>query len=138
MIAWSIISYESLLNAVFPSDPQASWLAKHMYLNSSSCFGNTEASVDDMVIVLFNALGFNDGNLITVSRNRLNFQMSKKTVCADADLTVFNLKTMIRLALVEDKRLDKALGIDESGEPQLIAEAVAAAMYNRKIINTQV
>ncbi|CAF4480542.1 unnamed protein product [Rotaria sp. Silwood2] len=63
--------------------------------------------------------------------------MSKKTVCADADLTVFNLKTMIRLALVEDKRLDKALGIDESGEPQLIAEAVAAAMYNRKIINTQ-
>ncbi|CAF5099921.1 unnamed protein product, partial [Rotaria sp. Silwood1] len=48
----------------------------------------------------------------------------------------FNLKTMIRLVLVEDKRLDEALGIDESGEPQLIAAAIAAAMYNRKIINT--
>lgn len=27
--------------------------------------------------------------------------MSKKSVCADADLTVFNLKTLIRLAVVE-------------------------------------
>ena len=27
--------------------------------------------------------------------------MSNKTVCADADLTVFNLKTLIRLAVVE-------------------------------------
>jgi hypothetical protein len=77
-----------------------------------------EASIEDTVIVLFNALGFNDGDLITVyvlcfflfdfiiefssrSRNRLNFQMSNKMVCADADLTVFNLKTWIRLALVE-------------------------------------
>lgn len=25
--------------------------------------------------------------------------------------------------------------MDDSGEPQLIAEAVAAAMYNRKILN---
>ncbi|CAF4963279.1 unnamed protein product [Rotaria sp. Silwood1] len=62
--------------------------------------------------------------------------MSKKTVCADADLTVFNLKTRIRLVLVEDKRVDNALSRDESGEPQLVAEAIAAAMYNRNI-NTQ-
>ncbi len=77
-----------------------------------------EASIDDMVIVLFDVLGFNDKDLITVevlcflhfdfiiefssrSRNRLNFQMSNKAVCADADLTVFNLNTLIRLALVE-------------------------------------
>jgi hypothetical protein len=77
-----------------------------------------EASIEDTVIVLFDALSFNDEDLITVyvlcfflfdfiiefssrSRNRLNFQMSNKMVCADADLTVFNLKTWIRLALVE-------------------------------------
>ncbi|CAF4729914.1 unnamed protein product [Rotaria sp. Silwood1] len=135
--ACSIISYENLLKVKFPSDPQASWLAKHMYLITSSCFGNMEASIDDMVIVLFNALGFNDGDLITMSRNRLNFQMSNKTVCTDADLTVFNLKSMICLALVKDKRFDKSLGIDKSGESQLIAEAIAAAMYNRKKIITR-
>ncbi len=77
-----------------------------------------EASIEDTVIVLFDALGFNGEDLITVyvlcfflfdfiiefssrSRNRLNFQMFNKMVCADADLTVFNLKTWIRLALVE-------------------------------------
>ncbi|CAF1657625.1 unnamed protein product [Rotaria magnacalcarata] len=132
--ACSIISLENLLKDKFPSDSQASWLAKHLYLTTIRCFGNMEASIDDMVIVLFNALGFNDGDLITVSRNRLKFQMSKKPVCADADLTVFNLKTMIRLALVEDKKVDATMGIDESGEPQLVAEAIAAAMYNQKLI----
>jgi hypothetical protein len=134
--ACSIISYENILKAEFPSDHQAALLAKHLYRTTSSCFGNMEVSIDDMVMVLFDALGFNDEDLITVSRNKLNFQMSNKIVCADADLTVFNLKSLIRLAVVEDKRIDKTLGMDSSGEPQLIAEAVAAVMYNKKILDT--
>jgi hypothetical protein len=106
------------VKAEFPSDHQAALLAKHLYRTTSSCFGNMEVSIDDMVMVLFDALGFNDEDLITVyvsyffffdfsigfssrSRNKLNFQMSNKIVCADADLTVFNLKSLIRLAVVE-------------------------------------
>jgi hypothetical protein len=113
-----MISHETMLKVKFPSDHHAAWFAKHLYINTSSCFGNIEASVDDMVFVLFNALGFNDGELITMyvscfylfdfnigfscsSRNRLRFEMSNTMVCAEADLTVFNLKTLIRLAVVE-------------------------------------
>ena len=50
----------------FPSNYHARWLAKHLYVNTKNCFGNTEASMDDMVFILFDALGFNDGDLITV------------------------------------------------------------------------
>ena len=114
-----MISHETVSRREFPSDQQASWFAKHLHLNISGCFGNMEASVDDMMFVLFNALGFNDGDLVTVyvlhfffffdlsidfafrSRNKLPFQMSKSTVNADADLTVFNIKSWIRLAVVE-------------------------------------
>jgi hypothetical protein len=116
--ACSIISYENTLKAEFPSDHHAAWLAKHLYRTTSSCFDNMEVSINDMVIALFDALGFNDENLITVyvsyffffdfsiefssrSRNRLNFQMSNKTVYADADLTVFNLRSLILLVVVE-------------------------------------
>jgi hypothetical protein len=49
-----------------PDHHHAAWLAKHLYLTTSSCFGNMEASIDDMVIVLFDVLGFNDKDLITV------------------------------------------------------------------------
>jgi hypothetical protein len=48
----------------FPTDPNTSWFAKQLYLISSIRFGNTEASVDDMMLILLNSLGFNDGELI--------------------------------------------------------------------------
>jgi len=131
----STISEISILEKKFPSNYHARWLAKHLYLNTRNSFGNTEGSSDDMIFVIFDALGFNDEDLIIVSRNRLDFKMSNKIVSADADLTVFNLKDYIRLVLVEDKRYDPILSMDEAGEPQLIAEAVAAAMYNRNIFN---
>ncbi len=117
--ACSIISPTSILEENFPSNYHARWLAKHLYVNTRNLFGNSEASIDDMIFfILFDALGFNDGDLITVyvtyflffdfiveffssSRNRLNFKMSNKIASADADLTVFNLNTYIRLALVE-------------------------------------
>ncbi|CAM4789357.1 unnamed protein product [Rotaria magnacalcarata] len=67
--ACSIIPLENLLKVKFPSDSQTSSFAKNVYLTITSCFGNMEASIDDIIIVLFNALGFNDGDLITVSRN---------------------------------------------------------------------
>ena len=35
------------------------------------------------------------------SRNRLTFKMDNKLVSAEADLTVFNLKSFIRLAVVQ-------------------------------------
>ena len=58
------ISLETLLEMDFPEDPNASWFAKQLYLISTSRFGNTEASVDDMMFIVLNSLGFNDGNLI--------------------------------------------------------------------------
>ncbi|CAF5199949.1 unnamed protein product, partial [Rotaria magnacalcarata] len=64
--ACSIIPLENLLKVKFPSDSQTSSFAKNVYLTITSCFGNMEASIDDIIIVLFNALGFNDGDLITV------------------------------------------------------------------------
>jgi hypothetical protein len=64
--ACSMISLESIFKFEFPSDHNAACLAKHLYINTSSCFGHMEASIDDMVYVLFNALGFNDEDLITV------------------------------------------------------------------------
>ncbi len=114
----SIISPTSIFEKNFPSNYHARSLAKHLYVNTSNRFGNSEASIDDVIFILFDALGFNDGDLITVyvthslffdfiveffssSRNKLNFKMSNKIVSADADLTVFNLKTCIRLVLVK-------------------------------------
>ena len=64
--ACSMISFESIVKIQLPSDHHAACLAKHFYINASSCFGNMEASINDMVYVLFNALGSNDGDLITV------------------------------------------------------------------------
>ncbi|CAF4814719.1 unnamed protein product [Rotaria socialis] len=135
----SLISLQNLLRTEFPPDHQASCFAKHLYLTMNQRFSNMESSIDDAATVLFDALGFNDaqvehsGHRIP-SRNKLQFQMSNKVVYADADLTVFNLRTAIRLAVVENKRVVGSSNECVNGEPQLVAEAVAAAMYNEKII----
>jgi hypothetical protein len=107
------------MKSVFPTDSNAAWFAKHLHIITTLKLGHVEASVDDMMVALFHSLGFNEGDLITVyvsnlsnrffahfrlffsSRNRLMFEMSNHNVHADADLTVFNIKTLIRLALVE-------------------------------------
>ena len=64
--ACSTISHSSLWKRVFPTDPNAQWFAKHLYATITGGFGNFESSVDDMVLALFQSLGFNEGNLITV------------------------------------------------------------------------
>ncbi|CAF4537775.1 unnamed protein product [Rotaria socialis] len=135
----SLISLQNLLRTEFPPDHQASCFAKHLYLTMNQRFSNMESSIDDAATVLFDALGFNDAQVEhsgyrIPSRNKLQFQMSNKVVYADADLTVFNLRTAIRLAVVENKRVVGSSNECVNGEPQLVAEAVAAAMYNEKII----
>jgi hypothetical protein len=40
----------------------------------------------------------------------------------------------ISFALKQDKRWDPTLGRSQSGEPQLIGEAIAAAMHNESLI----
>ncbi|CAF3454941.1 unnamed protein product [Rotaria socialis] len=132
--ACSPISYENVLKAKFPSDHQASCFAKHLYATTNEDFPNMETNIDDATIILFNALGFNDSDLITMSRKRLNLKMSNKMVHADVDLCVVNLKAMIRLVVVQDKIFDDYSDKYADCESQLVAEAVAAAMYNEKII----
>jgi len=41
-------------------------LAKNLYLSTTSYSGDIETSIHDTVIVFFDALGFNDEDLITV------------------------------------------------------------------------
>ncbi len=65
--ACSTVSYGNILKKKFPSNHHANWLAKHLYLSTTSCYsGDIETSIHDTVIVLFDALGFNDDDLITV------------------------------------------------------------------------
>ena len=82
------------------------------------------------------------------SRNKLEFRMSNGKATAEADVTVFDLLNMLRLAVVEvgwcinsiwslfssqDKRNAVARETND-GEAQLVAEAVAASMHNRRLI----
>lgn len=65
--ACSTITQTSLRYMHFPTDNHhANWFAKHLFLVSSGEIRAVEASVDDMMCVVFDALGFNDNNLLTV------------------------------------------------------------------------
>ena len=58
---------DNLIKCQFPSDDHhANVLAKHLYVKTECPFGNKEASVDDIICFLFDALGFNDEDLISV------------------------------------------------------------------------
>jgi hypothetical protein len=74
--------------------------------------------------------------------------MSNGKTTAEADVTVFNLSNMLRLAVVEvgsyltirslfisskDKRYSAGKNAND-GQAQLVAEAIAASMYNRERI----
>ena len=55
-----------MIESEFPTDSNAAWFAKHLHIIHTHILGNSEASVDDMMIALFHCLGFNEGDLITV------------------------------------------------------------------------
>ncbi|CAF1485328.1 unnamed protein product [Didymodactylos carnosus] len=120
------ISSDNLAYRMFPKDPNAMWLAKLIYLATVG-FGKYESAVDDMVLCLLNLSGFNEKNLVSLSRNVLKFEMSNGRATAIADITVLDINNQFRLAVFEDKRKENQL----EGEPQLVCEAIAAAQYNR-------
>lgn len=61
-----------------------------------------ESVVDDLVIHLLDALGFNDGPLAVLSKNRLRLHMNQdKVACAIADVTVYDVDSNFRLAVTE-------------------------------------
>ncbi len=61
-----------------------------------------ESVVDDLVIHLLDALGFNDGPLAVLSKNRLRLHMNHdKDACAIADVTVYDVDSNFRLAVTE-------------------------------------
>jgi len=91
-----------------------------------------ESVVDDFVIHLFAALGFNSGKLLILSKNKLTFTMNKSTCEATADVTVYDVSHKFRLAVVEDKKdpVKASAGDLADNEAQLVAEAIAAAQAN--------
>ncbi len=61
-----------------------------------------ESVVDDLVIHLLTAVGFNDGNFLVLSKNKLKLSMNgDKNNEATPDVTVYDVYNNFRMAVVE-------------------------------------
>jgi hypothetical protein len=113
-----------------PQDSTGWKLYKFLRLVDGIDSMHLESVVDDFVIHLLDALGFNDGPLVVLSKNKLAFTMNSTSVYATADVTVYHIANRFRLAVFEDKRLRGANPESADVEAQLVAEAIAAVQAN--------
>jgi len=112
-------------------------LFKYLRLLHGLEFMELESVVDDFVMHLLAALGFNDGPLLVLSRNTLKFTMGGSRVSAIADVTVYHISHRFRLAVFEDKKY-RSLPIEiDNAEAQLVAEAIAAVQANMQQANKE-
>ena len=102
----------------------------YMYLRLINSQPRPESVVDDFVIHLLDALGFNDGPLLVLSKNNLKLQMNNNSESAITDVTIYHFTDGLRVAVFEDKRdADPQLDL-ESIEAQLVAAAIASVQAN--------
>jgi hypothetical protein len=90
---------------------------------------NRETVVDDLVCALLHHLGFNRGNTVVLRQNHLTLLMSKSRKEATPDVLVYDASSHCRLMIFEDKIADLSR-MYYTGEPQLIAETIAAVQAN--------
>lgn len=101
-------------------------------MHAQAEFPKVEAQGDDLFLAILDALGFNEYQFLTLSRNRLTFNMSgTRNAQATADITVIDVLRMIRLIVAEDKNISESQKSDITvHEPQMVAEAIAASQWN--------
>ncbi len=101
----SFIDEKSLMSLELPAPHPAPGFALYKYLRLIANPYNKaglESVVDDLVIHLLTALGFNDGYFMVLSKNNLKFSMhGENNVTATADVTVFDINRNFRLAVIE-------------------------------------
>ena len=121
------------VEAILPSAGVGRTLFKYLRLLHAPYPYNVllESVVDDFVVHLLVALGFNEGPLLILSKNQLSFTMNRNSsVKATADVTVYHIGNRFRVAVFEDKRIYSPAASDKDTEAQLVAEALAAVQAN--------
>src|SRR5262249_39750055 len=101
-------------------------LVKALYLVRK--FNFHESMVDAFVWMLFHALGFTDKNWLYIAPQlKLYLNYSETAAEARADFAILDVASFFRVAVVEDKSEMNPKG---GGEPQMIAELIAAMQAN--------
>jgi len=117
--------YHSLLTGTLRDSSSAEYLQDSIYkaVYMAQKYSDHESGVDCFVLLLLNRLGFFDDWLYVFP------QLHLKLVYGDAivkeaipDFTVMDVESVLRMAVVKDKRRDGEL---EDSEPQLIAALIA-------------
>jgi len=131
------INRASVMEAKFPDNTIGNHIAKLLYLTLFTDNNQYECVVDDMMAALLHHMGFNDGSLVVLTKSQLSFIMSNSDQTeATADVTIVDVTTWYRLAVWEDKSWkvsNQVMSIPDVHEPQLVAEAIAAAQYNLRL-----
>ena len=94
------VSRLTLDQSCLPNKGSSFVIKKYMSLIYRNNF-NFESLVDDFVIQLLHSIGYNDGRLVVLARNKLELMMKGKEVKATADITVVDYESGIRLVVTE-------------------------------------
>jgi len=88
-----------------------------------------ESFVDDFVKHLLHEMGFNEGMLYIAPQMRIKLTFGAVEKMATADVTVIDMLTYARIAVIEDKNWDEMQKNTDS-TPQLVAETIAITQLN--------
>ena len=113
----SFIDMNSIMTLCLPA-PRANpgfALFKYLRLIAGESKLGLESVVDDLVIHLLTALGFNDDYFVVLSKNNLKFSMhGDNNVYATADVTVYDINSKFRLAVIEVTTLRSTINLSLS------------------------
>lgn len=87
-----------------------------------------ESAINDFARELLRTLDFEPGDTLLRARYAIPFTISGDTKCAQTDLCLVDVGSVILLIVQQDKTVNSA----KDPEPQLIAEAIAAFQANKR------